>query len=335
MRWPPREERGAALLSVLLLVAVMAVIAATALDRLTLATRLAGSAAAVDQGRAYVFAAEEIALARLGPLVARDKARLTLEGDWLGRDFTLPLPQGAGRARVYDASNCFNLNALVVEGAPERFSQRGGAVMQFAALMELLGVPRGEAQAVASATADYLDSDDVASPLGAEDAAYRGVGGGYLAANRPFADKSEWRAVQGVTAALYARMAPWVCVLPTTEPVMINVNTLGLEQAALAAMLMPDEMRLAQARAALAARPRDGYGSSERFWKSGPLAKLVPRSDAAEQAAVKSRWLMLEVSVELGGSVIRSRSLVDAYGGALVAGEAAPVVVNRKWGEWD
>ena len=45
-----RDERGAALLSVLLLVAVMAVIAATALDRLTLATRIAGSAATVDQG---------------------------------------------------------------------------------------------------------------------------------------------------------------------------------------------------------------------------------------------------------------------------------------------
>ena len=41
----PAHERGAALLTVLLLVAVMAVIAATALDRLTLATRIAGSAA--------------------------------------------------------------------------------------------------------------------------------------------------------------------------------------------------------------------------------------------------------------------------------------------------
>ena len=51
MKRGPQDERGAALLSVLLLVAVMAVIAATALDRLTLATRIAGSAATVDRVR--------------------------------------------------------------------------------------------------------------------------------------------------------------------------------------------------------------------------------------------------------------------------------------------
>src|SRR3546814_4981580 len=77
----------------------MAVIAATALDRLTLATRIAGSAAAVDQGLAYSFAAEQIALRRVADLVARDPAKLTLAGNWLGRDFVLPLPGGQGTAR--------------------------------------------------------------------------------------------------------------------------------------------------------------------------------------------------------------------------------------------
>ena len=75
----PKGERGAALLTVLLLVAVMAVIAATALDRLTLATRIAGSASTVDQGRAYAFAAEQIALRRVSSLVSRDPTRLTLD----------------------------------------------------------------------------------------------------------------------------------------------------------------------------------------------------------------------------------------------------------------
>ena len=39
----PKDERGAALLTVLLLVALMAVISAVAVERLTLATRLAAS----------------------------------------------------------------------------------------------------------------------------------------------------------------------------------------------------------------------------------------------------------------------------------------------------
>ena len=58
---PPQSERGAALLTVLLLVAVMAVITATALDRLRLSTRLAVNGAAMAQARAYSLAAEGIA----------------------------------------------------------------------------------------------------------------------------------------------------------------------------------------------------------------------------------------------------------------------------------
>ena len=130
MRPGAKDERGAALLTVLLLVAVMAVIAATALDRLTLATRIAGSAATVDQGRAYAFAAEQIALRRVADLVGRDPAKLT------------------------DANNCFNLNSLVAETVPGRFSQRSGSMRQFGELMTLLGIDPGQAQAIAGAAAD-------------------------------------------------------------------------------------------------------------------------------------------------------------------------------------
>ncbi len=72
------DERGAALLSVLLLVAVMAVIAATALDRLTLATRLAGAAASVDQARAFADAGEALVLRRAGDIATMGGWRATI-----------------------------------------------------------------------------------------------------------------------------------------------------------------------------------------------------------------------------------------------------------------
>lgn len=330
-----REDRGAALLSVLLLVAVMAVIAATALDRLTLATRIAGSAATVDQGRAYSFAAEQIALRRVADLVARDPAKLTLAGDWLGRDFILPLPAGEGKARLADADNCFNLNSLVAETAPGRLSQRSGAMAQFGELMTLLGIDPGEAKAIAGATADWIDSDSIDGPLGAEDGVYRAMPGAYLPANRKMADVSELRAVRGVGPKIYARLRPWVCVLPVADPVRLNVNTLTPEQAPLVAMLMPGEISPADARAALAARPADGYGSSVRFWKAGPLAQLDPPDDVAAQAGVNSRWFALTTNVKMGDGYLTSVSLIDANGGAPTAGLTAPVVVRRDWGEAD
>jgi general secretion pathway protein K len=331
----PTNERGAALLSVLLLVAVMAVIAATALDRLTLATRVAGSAAIVDQGRAYSFAAEQIALRRVADLVGRDPAKLTLAGNWLGRDFVLPLPGGQGRARLRDASNCFNLNSLVAETAPGRFSQRSGAMRQFGGLMVALGIEQGEAQAMAGAAADWIDSDSNGGPLGAEDNVYRAMPVPYLAANRKMADVSELRAVRGVTPKIYARLKPWICVLPVTDPVRLNVNTLAPEQAPLVAMLLPGELTVADARAALAARPAGGYGSSVRFWESAPLARFDPPEDIAAQAGVTSRWLELTTNVTMGDGFLTAVSLIDANGGAPAAGQAPPAIVRRSWGESD
>lgn len=334
-RCAQNDERGAALLSVLLLVAVMAVIAATALDRLTLATRIAGSASTVDQGRAFAFAAEEIALRRVADLVGRDRTRLTLAGGWLGREFVLPLPGGEGRARLTDASNCFNLNSLAVEAAPGRLSQRAGAIRQFTELMTLLGIDRGQAMAIAGASADWIDSDSIEGPLGAEDSAYRTTSPAYLPANRKMADVSELRAVRGVTPKIYDRLRPWICVLPFAEPVRLNVNTLAPEQAPLVAMLMPGEIGIADARAALAQRPAGGYGSSVRFWQARALERFDPPDDVAEQAAVTSRWLALRTNVVLGDGFLTTHSLIDANGGAPVAGSAPPVIVRRSWGESD
>src|SRR3546814_9795103 len=75
------------------------------------------------------------------------------------------------------------------------------------------------------------------------------------------ADVSELRAVRGVTPKIYARLKPWLCVLPVAEPVQLNVNTLAPAQAPLLAMLLPGKLGLEDARAVLAARPAGGYGS--------------------------------------------------------------------------
>ena len=329
------NERGAALLTVLLLVAVMAVIAATALDRLTLATRIAGSAATVDQGRAYTFAAEQIALRRVSSLVSRDTARLTLTGDWLGRDFILPLPGGQGRARLTDANNCFNLNSLAAEVTPGKFSQRSGAMGQFTELMKLVGIDDGQAQQIAGAAADWIDSDSNDGPLGAEDDVYRAMPASYLAANRKMVDVSELRAVRGMTPKIYAQLKPWICVLPVAEPVKLNVNTLTPEQAPLIAMLLPGQISLSAARAALAVRPAGGYGSSVRFWEGRAFEGLDPPPDVAEQAGVNSRWFALTTNVTMGDGVLTARSLIDAHGGAAGAGQAAPAIVRRDWGDVD
>ena len=122
MRIDPRE-RGAALLTVLMLVAVIAVMAGGALEKLRLSTRLASNAASGEQARAYAVAAEAMAVVRVGDLMASSPKRITLAGGWSGRPFGLPLPGGGlATARVSDGGNCFNLNGLVTQVAPGVYS---------------------------------------------------------------------------------------------------------------------------------------------------------------------------------------------------------------------
>ena len=58
------KERGAALLTVLLLVAVIAILAAHGIDRLAGATKLASNARELSQAKAYLIAAESIGMVR-------------------------------------------------------------------------------------------------------------------------------------------------------------------------------------------------------------------------------------------------------------------------------
>ncbi len=322
----PVSEHGAALLTVLLLVAVMAVVAATALERLTLATRLSANASALDQARAYADSAGLLVEKRLGDLVSAQSGKVTLEGDWLGRAQPLPVPGGVATVTPYDGGNCFNLNSLATEAEGERLQVRPIAVSQFGTLMQLLGVPTARAQAVAAASADWIDSDAVPLPGGAEDESYMRATPAYRAANRMMIDKSELRAVSGMTPAIYNLLSPWICALPVTDLSPINVNTLLPAQAPLFAMLVPGKLSVEGARAMLAARPEKGYESTVAFWAAPALRGLTPPAEVAQQVRLTTRWFRAETSVELGGTQMRQVALYDA--------QSQPVkLVRRSWGD--
>jgi general secretion pathway protein K len=166
------SERGAALLSVLLMVAVLAVIAATTLDRLSLSNRLSGTGNALAQARMFTYATEAIASARIEDLVARDAAQTTLAGDWLGKPQTIPIPIGSATASVRDAGNCFNLNSLVTETGDQYVANAAGQE-QMISLMVGLGINENTARIIAAASADWADSNVMPLPNGVEDDGYR------------------------------------------------------------------------------------------------------------------------------------------------------------------
>lgn len=313
------RERGAALLTVLLLVAVIAVIAAQSLERLRLATRLAANAGGGEQARSFAEAAEVLALQRISTLLAASPERVTLAGGWSNAPFTLPLPGGTAVARVTDGGNCFNLNGLVSEAAPGVYATNPAQRVQFARLMRLVGVPAQAAEQVAAGAADWIDSDADRQAGGAEDETYLGQDPGYRTAGTLMADPSELRAVAGVTPDLYAQLKPWLCALPMPTSTAINVNTLLPEQAPLLAMLAPDTLTVAAAQNALLRRPPQGWSNV------GALAALLPGADLGSGAGVTSTWFALAIDVRQGAAELHETAMIDAR-------RLPARLVARQWG---
>jgi general secretion pathway protein K len=305
---PPREE-GAALLSVLLLVAIIAVLAAAALDKLKLATHLEGNGIAIDQARAYAMSAEAVSRFRIGDLLQRDANKTTLQGNWANTDVNFPIDGGIASARLTDSGNCFNLNSLVGTPVEGRYSVRPEGVAEFERLMALLEIPAADAARVAVAAADWIDTDSIPQPGGAEDETYGNAPVPYRTANTMMADPSELRVVAGVTPALYTRIRPFICVLPVTDLSPININTLLPDQAPLLAMLVP-ALDLARAKALVGARPVAGYGDLVAFWD---LPGLMGTPDyAKQQVRLKTRWFGLHLLVEMDGAELEENALIDA-----------------------
>jgi general secretion pathway protein K len=235
---------------------------------------------------------------------------------------------GLARATVRDGGNCFNINSVAQGRTPLELQPRTVGIEQFAGLMRALDVPEAEAQQIAEAAADWVDTDPDRSRNGAEDGEYGSAAQGYRVGNTLFAEPSELRALAGMTPEIYARIRPFVCALPTTDLSPINVNTLVLEQAPLIAMLEPSQITLDRARQVIATRPAAGWSQLADFYLMPELQFVRLPVDVQSQPQLRTRWFTLDLAVELQGAALTETALVDA--------RIAPSrVVVRRWGNDD
>ena len=295
------RREGMALLTVLLLVAVMSVVAVTVLDDVRFSVRRATNAEGQAQAQMYADGAELLALRQVAQLIAMGPTRTPLEPEWNGRVLSFPIDGGSLSAVVRDGQNCFNPNS-VVEGQGEDLSARQAGIAQFVALGRSVGLTEGTARAVADGLVDWLDVDPATRPSGAEDGAYAGSAVPYRTGGVMLAEVSELRAIRGVDAQTYKRLRPFVCALPIARPSVLNVNTLKPEAAPLLMMLMEGKIGLSAARAAIEARPRNGWQSVDAFWSQPALLGSAASPQAREQTSLLTRYFDLRVEVDYGGS---------------------------------
>ena len=329
---PPRaamRRRGVALISVLVLLAAAAALASVMLERMGMAVMLTRNADVAFSQRYQAEAAEGLARAEIARLLTLADGRLTNAGDWNGRAITVPTPGGLMRLTVQDATACFNINGLVeplggeAGAAPVYHARREGA-QQLVRLARSLGVPLAVAERLAATAADWMDSDALPLPNGAEDPAYARQDPAYRTAGTLMRSVDELRLLAGFDAAAFDRLRPWLCALPTAQPTPVNVNLLAPDQAPLVAMLHP-ALTVEAVAPVLLARPAEGYASAAAIWQHPALSGLTPSRDVLRQLAPDSAYFRITVSIESAdGAAQQSALFARRTDGALE-------LVTRQW----
>lgn len=219
----PPLERGIALITAMLVMALAAIAAAAVLVSAQNSIRRAGTL--IDGERSWWYAQGLESWTRR--ILARDLEKNgpidSLDEDWARPIDYLPVEQGAVRGKLEDLQGRFNLNNLAT-ATPAKYQKQLQQLFQ-----NIEGLNPGQAQPLAEAIKDWIDADQIPSGAGgAEDSDYLGLPQPYRAANQPMGSPSELLAIKGMTAEIYQRLAPYVCTLPigtARKPTAINVNT--------------------------------------------------------------------------------------------------------------
>ena len=269
------EQRGVALLIVLMLLALMAALAADM--TLSFHSQLQRTRQVNHhlQRQYDIELAEKLALASLTQDVKDNDRQTTLQQYW-AQPQQLQLEDGnTVKWQLRDAQHCFNLNALA-KISDDPLASPDFPAQVFSALLINAGIDRGNTDEIVQSIADYIDVDDSPRFHGAEDSFYQSQTPRH-SANQMLFLTGELRQIKGITENIYQRLIPYVCVLPTTE-LSINLNMLTENDIPLFRALFLNNITDADARVLLQKRPREGWLTTDAFlyWAQQDFSGVKP-----------------------------------------------------------
>lgn len=288
---PARAQRGIALVTAILIVAIAVAVAA----QISFAHQLWFRQMENVQDRGATDWLRRGALHWASVALIDDAAQG--KTDHLGERWamglpTLPVEGGSIRASIVDAQSRFNLNSV--------WGNDVASVANLQVLQRLLDVLKLD-PSLANALADWIDSDSQTRAGGAEDIDYLILNPPYRAANRLLASADELLLVRGFDAKSAALLLQYATVLPVVTN-NINVNTASPE---VLAALVPG---LDIAAAGALAEGRDGHPIADLpdFRKRLPQGVVMPKSGAS----VSSDYFLVTLETSIGRYQRRSEALL-------------------------
>jgi len=212
----PARQRGVALITAVLIVALATILAVNVAFKGALDQRRSANLFSIDQ--AYEIALGAEALAAEGLRRDAQESQTDHYGEMWAKPVVLPIDDGIGvvEGRLEDLQGRFNLNNLIFPDG----TTNPDAVKQLERIMVMAGIEADWATAMA----DWIDEDvDPGFPNGAEDTVYTGQNPPHVAANMPITRISEIMILPGFTADRFAKLKPYIAALPVGTK--INVCT--------------------------------------------------------------------------------------------------------------
>ncbi len=318
------DERGAALLMVLLIVAVMSVTAITVTQDLRFALRRTQTVTDSEQATWYALGAEELVSQLIAEANMQDPSMMILNSDEVRNGLVFPISGGVITATVQDQQNCFNINSLVDPGE-DSAGINTGAAKSLQLLLTDIGLGANEARALTNAIADWVDENG--SPLsgGAEDFDYALFDPPYRAANTLMVDLSELRAVAGMTETSYKAARPFLCARADQERSILNMNTLREDQAVLLHATLEGLISVQDARAIVASRPEEGFEDVAEVWEAPELVEQQTEG-MTDRLDIRSSLFEVSATVVYKNAYVELRSTLEANG------SGAARVISRRFG---
>lgn len=270
----PRRQQGLALLTVLLIFAIVSVLAIGMIERQANDMQRSATLLSMQQARAFVIGAEQAVKTGLYLDWDNNKSIDHANEEW-ATDRSFPLSPGKAFIRIRDAQGRFNLNTLSKASANRTRQQQ-----RFTNLLNLLGLDPD----ISPRLLRWMDEESQ------EDSRYQGMEPPYRAAYQGCRHTSELLLIEGVDAEAYYRLEPFIACLPLTA--VLNVNTApALVLAALDSQLTP-----ADGEAMVSARGEKGFSSLDDFWA---LPQAAPYTGAeAGKNKDKERWEQSDFGVK-------------------------------------
>lgn len=299
-----QRQQGVALIIVLLIVALVSILATEMASRLQLQVQRTINIKDNNQAYWYALGAEAFARKSIQTLIEEEGEKISLDQPW-AQTFAYPLDGGGIQAELEDLQSCFNLNAIL-QGKPANNRDTTLAMDAFHDMLLAANIEEIDsytAETVRDSLADWVDQDDNMRPYGGEDSEYESRIHPYLAANSLLASQSELRQINGVSAAWMNEILPLVCVIPDSDLLKVNINTITEERVALLAGLTG--LDIDQANQLIGNRPQDGWDDVQDFLTDPAIQALNLSNTQQEWFDVTTEHFILHTKTRYNKSTFK------------------------------